>query len=306
MYWALALLLVAPAHAVSIYSIGNSLTADSQPNGVAALAQQVGPAPTIGYHIRTSRSLDYILANPGDADALSPQGVYTQALANGAWDYLLLQPYWGPQSTQQTDVKAFQTFSAMAPGARVYLYAAWPNVIGVDFATGWNGPSPDLPTTTTYQTAQYFDNLYNALSVQGLQVGLIPVGYVLERIDQEARAGHIPGYSSADDFYRDDYHLAWDVGRYVAGATVFSTLFGQSAEGIDVPLAYYSYSGASALDGNDALRDQLAGIVWDVVSGDVRTGVVTAVPIPGAGLLLLSGLAMALRRRRRPTVKSLT
>jgi hypothetical protein len=196
----------------------------------------------------------------------------------------------------------------MAPDAQLYVYAGWPNIGGAQYpVTGasyeqvWSEPSANSADAPTDQVKAYYDNLYDALSTS-MSVHIIPVGYVLERLDQEMRAGHISGFGDAYDLYRDPYHLTTDVGRYVAGMTVFSTIFGRSAAGLEIPFDIYANGGQSILSGNPVLRDQLAGLVWDVVSNDTRTGV-APVPLPASAWLLFAGLlgVAAINRGRRLT-----
>jgi hypothetical protein len=48
---------------------------------------------------------------------------------------------------------------------------------------------------------------------------------VIYHFDQKAKAGEIPGFSGAAQLYRDRYHMN-NVGRYIAGLSMFSCILG--------------------------------------------------------------------------------
>ena len=56
------------------------------------------------------------------------------------------------------------------------------------------------------------------------RIKFIPVGKVLYHFDKKAKSGQVPGYSGSGELYRDAWHLN-NVGRYIAGLTVFSQIF---------------------------------------------------------------------------------
>jgi len=100
------------------------------------------------------------------------------------------------------------------------------------------------------------------------------VASVLAQVDREITAGHISGYDSIYQFYRDPTHLSSDIGRFIAANTVYATFFHLSPVGLEVPAGFYTVNDVpSPLTTNIALRNQLQQIVWDVVSIDPRSGV---------------------------------
>ena len=62
-------------------------------------------------------------------------------------------------------------------------------------------------------------------------VKLIPVGTVMQELDQLMRAGKVPGYSRIDQVYRDYIHLL-PVGNYIAICTFYAVLLNASPEGL--------------------------------------------------------------------------
>lgn len=303
-YTFLALFCIVPMAAIgatySAYSIGNSLTWDSQPDGIAAMAASQGISLQIGYHIRASETLTYIASNPADVSITNGYGPYDMALPDDSWTFVSMQPfpdYAGGTSTQKTDLTAigsFITVTGTGPSVNsiFYIYEGWPPIPcwcypalpGETYFSWWNYPSVNAPATETYLTRAYFGNLYNDAKRRhpGAIIYMIPVGEVLARLAGEISAGKYPEFSSIFDLYRDDYHLSYDVGRFVAAATVFATYFERSPEGVPVPAGYYTVDGTAGgapglLTTNTALRNRLERLVWNVVSHDTRArGIGTA------------------------------
>ena len=101
------------AEAASLYTIGNSLTNDMVPEGVAALAVDSGVPTTVGFHIRATSSLTYIVANPGDV-TFTLGGAWDSALRTTAWDHVTMQPYRGTGSTLASEKAAMKTLIDLA------------------------------------------------------------------------------------------------------------------------------------------------------------------------------------------------
>jgi hypothetical protein len=282
------------AAAESVYSIGNSLTNDMVPDGVAAIAADSGSNLTVGFHIRAANSLTHIAANPTDI-TYTRGGAWTTALPGTAWDFVTMQPYFGAGSTLGSESAAIAQFigaaqSGLSQNASFFIYAAWPSLgdTGGSYSDYWSQSVSAQPDQPTVLARQYFDNLYQQLSTEyqgSARIGVIPVGDVFARLDAEFRAGHYPGITSVNDLYRDTNHMG-DVGRFVAAATAYSTLFGEPATASSSLAIYQAGLGGIAL--TPELAGWLEGIVWDVVSNDPRTNV-APVPLPAAGYLLLTG-----------------
>ncbi len=298
----LILLRTTPAAAASSYSIGNSLTWDSQPDGIAAMAASQGLTLVDGYHILVSEPLVYIEQNPGDVTLTNGFGAFNSALPGNAWSFVSIEPfpdYSGGTSTMASDLSSISALIALtqtgpSQNALFYIYAAWPPIPcwcfpaepGDTYDSWWDQPSTNVPTTQTLLVSQYFSNLYGN-AVKGnpnASVLMIPVGEVLAQIDQDIIAGQFPAFASIFDLYRDDYHLSFDVGRFVAAATVYATYFHRSPVGVPVPTGFFTVDGTASgapglLTTDTTLRDQLEQVVWDVVSSDSRTGVAQPPPL---------------------------
>ena len=100
---------------LSSYHVGNSLTWDSSPNMVAAMAAQRGHAQTVGYHIACGQSLTSITGgDPWTCVPTNSFGMYDTALPQNAWDAITAEPYTG--STLGGEAAAFaQLMQLSAP-----------------------------------------------------------------------------------------------------------------------------------------------------------------------------------------------
>ena len=238
-------LLRSSAHARLLgYHIGNSLTVDANPWALDAYGPQVGINFTIGCHIRSSASLEYIWNNPLDNDFGTPPepfGTYGNALPNYQWDYLVLQIHAAMDSTLGADLSAIANFAALLRSnplnadTPIYIYTPWssqpfdPVIPGVTYPDLWLRPAADLPDQPTVMSRAYYD-----LLSQHTGLRQIPVGEVFYQLDQRLQAGALPGFTSALDLYRDPIH-ANSFGKYIALATTFSVITGQNPSGLIAP-----------------------------------------------------------------------
>jgi hypothetical protein len=117
----------------------------------------------------------------------------------------------------------------------------------------------------------YFDKLYQQLTSEtSAPVYIIPAGLVLYELGKRIKAGEVPGLTSSDDLFRDRGHLAWDVGRYAAAVTIWTTMTGMPVSGEpDI----WHYRPDSELWNIEGLRETIDRVVWEVVSGYPHTGV---------------------------------
>lgn len=227
-----------------------------------------------GFHIRTSHSLTYIVANPGDVSQATPSA-WNVALPGNSWNTVSGEPY-PDASTIGSETSAFLSLvSAAASGPsvapRYYLYEAWPSTdsIGSNYQAYWNGQVVDADSTPFTLRLAAENAVYARLQATlGRNIYVIPVGDVLDAVDIAARAGQLPGITSVNDLYRDVNHLG-DVGHYAAAVTYLDTVLHRQVRGSPATLTRYKI-GDGAVPLTQVLATDMENIAWTVVSTDSR------------------------------------
>ncbi|TKB79236.1 MAG: hypothetical protein E8D42_07490 [Nitrospira sp.] len=306
------------ASSETLYSIGNSLTVDGL-TGLTATTNINGYSLDVGTHIRAGAPLNYIRAYPSDVTPgyETPYGTWDYALSNFRFDHVLIQPYlgtgFGTHDTLGSDVSNIQYWidlakhGGLANNTEFYIYEAWPqqSAFNGNYQSYWNQPLSDDSNQPMIFAREYFDSAYLALTNHygdSADIGVIPIGDVISRMDQDIKAGLFPEISDVRQLYRDDVHLG-DVGRFVATATIYSALTKTSPENIDLPNWPFA-TGQGPLVLTPRLASHIGSVVWDVVSHDTRA--ITPVPLPaaawlfGSGLLGLGSMARARLRKGQP------
>ena len=265
------------------YRIGNSLTWDSQPKAIEALAAERGLKHVEAYHINCGKSLERIWTHPDEVcvKPVEPFGTFGPALTRHAWDAVTFQPHPGAGSTLATDAARIVDFinkTRENPRNRTtvfYVYAPWPGQNAGPFHEVWERDTPNADDTRTLQTRAYFQHLIDRVRAKtDADVRMIPAGHVVAELDRRMRAGQIKGYANAADLYRDVVHMN-HVGRFIAGVTTFTTLYGQDPAGLTCPPQHYG----GGKDFSPELYAAIHDAVWTVVT---RMHAVTGVGGPGA------------------------
>ena len=290
------------ASSETLYSIGNSLTVDGL-RGLTATTEINGYSLGVGTHIRAGAPLNYMRALPSDVTAGygTSYRTWDYALLNFGFDHVLIQPYlgagFGTHDTLGSDISNIKYWidlansSGLADNTEFYIYEAWPHqshFVG-NYQSYWNQPLSDDANLPMTFAREYFDSAYLALKSHygdSVDIGVIPIGDVISRMDQDIKASLFPEISDVSQLYRDDIHLG-DVGRFVATATIYSALLKTSPENINIPYSAFA-SGQGPLVLTSTLAAHIESVVWDVVSHDTRA--MAPVPLPAAAWLFGSGL----------------
>lgn len=279
------------AKAIDVYHVGNSLTWDSQPLDIQDFAESVGETHNVGYHIRCSWSLTRMLTDPTNT-CVTPTsyGTFGPALSQNTWDAVTLQPYTNSGTTLKSEadsilsmINTAQSNSANA-NTKFYIYTGWSTQSTL--LNSWTTQTADEDDSPFYRRRATYEHLYNRVNAAtDAEVYMIPIGEIIYQLATMIEAGGIDGLTDISQLYRDDIHMSYGLGRYVASATTFSTLYGDDLAGITLP----GYS--------NAVSDTINDIIWNEVSSNAFTGV----PEPGVGLsvLLLTGMMARGRRSRR-------
>ena len=237
----LLVLSITSANGVTSYHIGNSLTYDSvrglDPNGLS-----------MGYHVDTAKPLHVLWSDPNGVDFTVPSFWPTALLQS--WDAVTLQPHNSFGSTLGDDVTNVENFVGYATDVgQFYVLSPWVKKTNWPYSDHWTSESIDSLTTSTQKKRAYFDNLMNRLD----DVWMVPTGEVFFELDQRG--------IDLEPFYRDYSHLSFDLGRYVATATLLSTT------------RRYHPSNVTPWDPIDGeLLSTIHETIWDVITSHPWSG----------------------------------
>jgi len=290
--------------------MGNSLTWDSRPDfGLPKLATDAGLSLTTGYHIRCSHSLNYILDHPVST-CVTPNafGYYGEAFSDNAWDAVTLQPFSNPVDPH-TPRQEYQAAKSLIQLARLnpanadttfYIYTGWMtrSDAGTDFHGAWYDPTPIDPDVGLVRNNASFDWVYNELAIDpdlaGVDLQIIPVGDVLAELDRRMALGEIPGFTGAQQLYRDDLHMN-NLGWFVASNTVLSTLFKLDPTGTPTNSDFMTAPPGQIepIEITPELGALIQGVVWDVVLSHPHTGFIDG-DLDGDGFVGINDLNIVL------------
>lgn len=289
------------AAAMDVYSIGNSLTWDSQPNTIADFADSAGYGHNVGYHIRCNSSLEQIWSDPtGTCVTPTAYGTFGPSLANTTWDAITLQTFGAGGATIVSETQAAINFINLArtnannAEATFYIYSTWG--IRSQVMTKWADPVVDSDSTVISYRRQDAVLLYQRIdAATDANLGFIPAGDVFYALGHIIERGGIAGFSSAEDLFRDSLHAS-GLGRYAASATVYATLYG-------------NLDGVSSSNLGVATSSLVNQVVLDVLEDfDFAAPQIVIIPEPNSGILLvlICGVVAAMRTRtvRRQTTRS--
>jgi len=291
--------LATEAKTLRVYFVGNSVTDTINYRGLEALAKSRGYRHVWGRHMIPGAPLQWIWQHPDQGFQEQPYGHYPTALTKYQWDVLCLQPFDRHITGDEGDIVMAKNFIKMAlpksPDLQVYIYARWPrtHVDGKPFS--WKkAPSHSMPTPAvgkprlfngfdewgslwlrrytggwdgTNETKDYFERLTLELRKVCPElkrpVLMVPVGHVMYELDQQMKAGQVPGYKTVWEVYKDGIHLD-NVGSYIVACTFFATLYRENPEGLTTE----PYG-----DIDPKVAEVIHDAVWKVVSTHELAGV---------------------------------
>ena len=281
------------------YHVGNSLTNDMQPYGVAAMANEHGFTASVGQHIHNSASLATIWGNPAGAWGARPYpdpAPYNVALPGYTWDAVTLQPHPSQGSTLGQDEEMILNFINLTrtrpanADTRFYIYATWPHQNLGAYQAVWTQDITDEDSTRTVQARQYYEHLIARVRARtDATVLMIPAGEVLYELDRRFGPSAVPEADDVTDLYRDQLHLN-HAGRFVAGLTTFATIFRADPGGVKRPEGEY---------GEEDFSPKFYSVVQETVRDVLRRKGYAVVPEPVTLLYALVAGPWLLRRPAR-------
>jgi len=217
---------------MSVYFIGNSLTASLTLDRLHRLFEQRGADLQFGSHLSGAKTLQdhfnykqYMADNPNanwgwwetnipQDDTFEPAsdsyksmhnpdnsdrepkygGFYDKAMANYIWNAIVLQPY---AASLNDDIDAATQFINFSTCDTFYIYTSWPALQSdyLDYAERWDREYTDPNSNNNNASRSYYDQLISKLKEDHptKQIKIIPAGEVLYEIDKMIKEGTLPG-----------------------------------------------------------------------------------------------------------------
>jgi hypothetical protein len=242
----------------SLYMIGNSLTDQLRFNGFDTLVESQGVNLAWGRHTIPGSPLDWTYDHPDSGFQEPPYGYYPNAFRNYTWNAITLQPFIRLMPSDLDSIDKYLNLLNPQSNTDIYIYAQWPNTVGPkDWETRWNEAYTGNWDGTN-MTKDYYEDLVVELkrTQPDFDIYMIPVGHVMEELDNRMEAGLVPGYDDITKIFIDEIHLN-NIGSYIVATTFYATLFKRSPIGLPVPTEYQPLSTELAAIVQDA--------VWDIV-----------------------------------------
>jgi hypothetical protein len=289
------------AELVHIFSVGNSLSVDLRSQGGVELLSRDEARPILhDYHIKCGSSLTSIVANP-TSTCVPPLrwGLYQDAFRNTRLDAVTFQPFQGAKirdEIQSILTLAHQLRSnPINANTKILIYATAPYQSEGPFLQSWNRNGLDLDSP--FQSSkQSFDLILSEVRTQIPDAQILPAVHIMAAIAEqmENTPDAIPGLASPSQFYRDDIHGS-NVGRFIEGIALFSSVYEKSSEGLPLNWAYQLPDYGHTLTNPDGILE-VQKTAWNV--SKMYGG--SSVPEPSSlSLVALATIALANKPLRR-------
>ena len=196
---AIAVFFVSPANAVSIYTIGNSLTYDTLPFDLEG---------NVGYHIGCSKNLQQIYADPQNSACVTPNmGTWDEALTKNQFDIVTVQPFVG--TTLEQDLAIINRWMKAQPKATFVIHTGWSSK--TEFEADTHNVNDE-----TIKSLSYYSELLDSLATDNPKRNIVSTQAltVLDSIYHDIEDGIAP-FSSFSELFRDNIHMDVVVGRYL-------------------------------------------------------------------------------------------
>lgn len=252
-----------------LYFIGNSVTDTVNYSDLETIAED--PTLSEYTHIWGRKMipgapLDYHYEYLEEGLSESPFGLPSNAFPNYVWDDISFQPFSRHLTPDREAITDFLALAKQNPenigNTRPWIYGWWCSLNLVKSATGLTGSGADgalvIPDDLAILTPQHWrdtwlNQVYDTSTENGpfecqdyyekltLAVRadhpdlppalMIPIGRVMNTLNEKMAAGEIPGYTSIFQLYADGVHLNSN-GRFLACMTAYAALYWQDPRGI--------------------------------------------------------------------------
>lgn len=255
----------APPEPFRVYYIGNSVTDSINYEALRLMSLEGGKVHAYGRHMIPGTPLDNLWNNPTSGFTNEPYNYYPTALPGWDWSAVSFQPFDRQLASDVNYISRFIDVALTNPNnvdTDYLIYARWPRTSQPGwYDTYWLSDY----TGSENETADYFETLTAAMRAEypDLSIRMVPVGHVMYELNQQMKAGQIPGFTHIQDVYADGIHMN-DYGSFIAGCTYYAVLYKQSPAAL--PSSPYNFE-----DPNFTAAVQQT--VWDVVTSHPLTGV---------------------------------
>lgn len=287
---AVLLLLVSAQAETKVLFIGNSFTIGGTAS-VPTIFDRLAQAGGHGDPLTVMRAVGGTDFQYHAGNALTLETINSED-----WDYVVLQNY----SIEPTHFKdsthsiadhffygtaLYQAIMENNPLTKVVLYQTWSRAVGHSYITGTSGPT-SFESTAEMQRELRENYAGLAASLNSSYPDNPPV-VVAPAGDAWENAGGLraPSDPLFVDLFGSDLYHGDDDGYYLSAAVIYSTIYGESPEGLS------SHPAVSSLNlSRNVSATHLETVAWNTVQ---------AVPEPATGLVFAVGGVLLLSQRRK-------
>lgn len=272
--------------ALSVLMVGHSLFAFEGPDtlqsalragmGEGAVQAQIINGAPLKYNWQESHTAQGV-----DARAILPEGNITHLILTEAIP-LRNHTEWSDSGFY---AKAFARLAFAAnPDARIYLQETWHSLKSgtgqtIEFDAGADVPWRERLDEDLAIWHGVLAELRAGYPDRADQIGLIPAGQAMARLNDEIKAGRIDGLPDITALFEDDIHLS-DMGHYFVAMVQYATLTGHDPTGLP---SDFTTRGRSDLDlPAEDLARALQRVAWDAVRAYEGVAKASVAPAPPA------------------------
>ncbi len=250
--------------------IGHSLVGTEIPQMLGDAVRSQGGAGKVTYQVINGAPLAWNWEHSAEGEGVDARAT----LPKGGTEVVVLTeaiPLANHVAWSDTDRYAFDFYKLAVgsnPRARVFMYETWHDL---GSGTGVDIPDDDGDGVPWRQRLdrdlavwQGIVASVNARRPKGAApMRLIPAGQAFARLDDEIRAGRVPGVRDVSAFFADGIHPN-DLGDYFVAMVQYAVIYGRDPEGL--PRAFRDKWGHSFDAPSPKLASALQRIAWQVAA----------------------------------------
>ena len=221
---------------VRMAAFGNSLTGSIRLDALQQLAAEQGHSFEYQLTQTAGAPLNFLWENMTEKSKAM--------LDQGGWDVINFQPFLRNIESNLAAIQEMVDYALPnSPNLAINIYAQYVKSDSGDYQALWRQDVSQYVTTgqsaehnvRPMRTRGYYEEL--ARRVQELypdrEVFLTPVGHAFALLDEQVKAGELPGVDDVYTLWADDTHTG-HTANYLVGLVYYATLFGESPVGFEV------------------------------------------------------------------------